>query len=84
MVVYLSDAATYYAHPNEDLLIMRQHIKKVGRTIVPIDFLQDTSRDTIVQEWGKEVCCDSLYTRRNSSGTISRYEVTHIILSICV
>ena len=51
-----SDAARYYAHPNEDLL--RQHIKKVGRTIVPIDFLRDTSRDTIVlpRKNGKKKC----------------------------
>ena len=57
VAVYLSDAATYYAHPNEDLL--RQHIKKVGKTNVPIDFLRDTSRDTIVlpRKNGKKKKC---------------------------
>ena len=56
MAVYFSDAATYYPHPNEYLL--RQHIKKVGRTNVPIHFLRDTSRDTIVlpRKNGKKKC----------------------------
>ena len=56
VAVYFSDAATYYLHPNEDLL--RQHIRKVGKTNVPIDFLRDTSRDTIVlpRKNGKKKC----------------------------
>ena len=46
IAVHLTDASTYYTFPNEELL--RQHIKKVGKTNVPLDFLRDTSRDTVV------------------------------------
>ena len=47
VAIHLTDASTYYTHPNEDML--KQHIKKVGQTNVPLDFLRDTSTDTIVR-----------------------------------
>ena len=48
---------TIYSHPNEELL--KQHIKKVGKTNVALDFLRDTSRDTVVlaKKNGKKKKC---------------------------
>ena len=46
VAVHLIDTSIYYTFRNEELL--KQHIKMVGKTNVPLDFLQDTSRDTIV------------------------------------
>ena len=56
VAIHLTDASTYYTFPNEDLL--KQHIKKVGKTNVPLDFLRDTSRDTVVlaRKNGKKKC----------------------------
>ena len=57
VAVHLTDALTYYTSPNEELL--KQHIKKVGKTNIPLDFLQDTSRDAVVlpRKNGKKKKC---------------------------
>lgn len=57
VAIHLTDASTYYTHPNEELL--KQHIKKVGKTNVALDFLRDTSRDTVVlaRKNGKKKKC---------------------------
>ena len=47
VAIALTDTSSYYSPPDEDLL--RMHIKKVGKTNVPIDFLRDTSTDTRVR-----------------------------------
>ena len=56
VAIHLMDASAYYSHPNEELL--KQHIKKVGKTNVALDFLRDTSRDTVVlaRKNGKKKC----------------------------
>ena len=46
VAIYFTGASAYYTHPNEELL--KQHVKKVGKTNVALDFLRDTSRDTAV------------------------------------
>ena len=46
VAIHLTDASAYYSHLNEELL--KQHIKKVGKTNVALNSLRDTSRDTIV------------------------------------
>lgn len=48
VAIHLTDAS---AHPNEELL--KQHVKKVGKTNVALDFLRDTSRDSCArkEEW---------------------------------
>ena len=47
VAINLTDASAYYMHPNEELL--KQHIRKVGKNNVALDFLRDTSRDPVVQ-----------------------------------
>ena len=47
VAITLTNASSYYSPPDENLL--RMHIKKVGKTNVPIDFLRDTSTDTTVR-----------------------------------
>ena len=56
MAIHLTDASAYYSHLNEELL--KQHIKKVGKTNVALAFLRDTSRDTVVlaRKNGKKKC----------------------------
>jgi len=47
VAINLTDASSYYTHPDEDLL--KQHIRNVGKTNVSLDFLRDTSVDTCVR-----------------------------------
>ena len=47
MAINMTDASSYYTHPDEDVL--KEHIKKVGKTNVSLDFLRDTSTDTSVR-----------------------------------
>ena len=42
----MTDASSYYTDPDEDVL--KEHIKKVGKTNVSLDFLRDTSTDNFV------------------------------------
>ena len=46
VAINMTDASSYYTHPDEDVL--KEHIKKVGKTNVSLDFLRDTSTDTSV------------------------------------
>ena len=46
MAINITDASAYYTHSNE--VLPKQHIKKVGKTSIALDFLRDTSRDTAV------------------------------------
>lgn len=57
VAIAMTDASSYYTPPDEDLL--RTHLKKVGKTNVPIDFLRDTSTDTKVRpsQNGKKKKC---------------------------
>ena len=43
VAIHLMEASSYYTSPREDEL--KQHIKKVGATNVPLDFLRDTSME---------------------------------------
>ena len=47
VAINMTDASSYYTHPDEDVL--KEHIKKVGKTNVSLDFLRDTSTDTSVR-----------------------------------
>ena len=47
VAINMTDASSYYTHPDKDVL--KEHIKKVGKTNVSLDFLRDTSTDTSVR-----------------------------------
>ena len=47
VAINMTDASSYYTHPDEDVL--KEHIKKVGKTNVSLDFSRDTSTDTSVR-----------------------------------
>ena len=53
VAINLTDASSYYTHPDEDML--KQHM---GKTNVSLDFLRDTSIDTSVRPRtnGKKKC----------------------------
>ena len=57
VAIHLTDASSFYAPPCEDVL--KQHIKKVGSTNVPLDFLRDTSTDNMLipRKNGKKKKC---------------------------
>lgn len=74
VAINLTDASTYYTYPNEDIL--KQHVKKVGQTNVPLDFMRDTSRDTVViprKNGKKKKCVVIPHNRSVPAGTISKY-----------
>ena len=64
VAIHLMEASSYYTSPREDEL--KQHIKKVGATNVPLDFLRDTSMDKLILPCknGKKMKATSLIKRK--------------------
>ena len=47
VAIQFKDAMKYYTHPNDKLL--KEDIKKLGELNVPLDFLSNTSKDSVVR-----------------------------------